>query len=276
MNYKLLTPIIGLLLMLGAHSCTNKVNDEMKRNEHFVNCDETLYGGRYASDERFDVDTTFTDDNYYSISVSHKFFAFTSFTRLYSPTGKLLLIVAGCQEACEQSGYAIEYDGERISSVRMIAGLHDEIFWESEAKEADILQDFYTESLEKAPDFTFEYSEKDILCGIKEINSPQSSIHESIECSIDECPSFWSSDLDGGGLCFFVTFKSTDHTGSSVDYLYADGRLVAELAYWRGTFIKLRTYNIYGMLVGVYNNRNIDVKQQVIDDSYEMPQWYVE
>ena len=66
-----------------------------------------------------------------------------------------------------------------------------------------------------------------------------------------------------------------DKSGSYVNYLYQDNHLLAELAYWKGTFIKARTYNRYGSLVAKYEDRSINIEEQTFWDFTEEPKWYV-
>lgn len=87
---------------------------------------------------------------------------------------------------------------------------------------------------------------------------------------------FWSSDLDGGIISFFVLLDKEKKDGSYVNYLYCNNQLIAELAYWNGTFIKARTYNYFGALVDKYTDREIDVENQAFYDFYIIPQWYIE
>lgn len=76
----------------------------------------------------------------------------------------------------------------------------------------------------------------------------------------------------------FLFFKNTKVTksGSYVNYLYQNNHLVAELAYWKGTFIKARTYNHDGCMVHQYNDRNINIEDQTFQDWEEETKWYVD
>lgn len=94
---------------------------------------------------------------------------------------------------------------------------------------------------------------------------------------IKEWGAFWESDLDGGRLGFFVMVeKSREKNGSYVNYLYCNGKLIAELAYWKGVFIKARTYNREGVMVGMYADRSIDIMKQTYGDYWTTPMWYVD
>ena len=92
--------------------------------------------------------------------------------------------------------------------------------------------------------------------------------------SIDEVPDFWVSDINGGAVLFHALYKESVTDGSSLAYLYADGQLVAELAYWKGTFIKTRTYNRYGQMIAVYNDREADPKSTAWYDRDMQTEWY--
>lgn len=267
-----------LVLFFCACSCESgrKASDEGAR-QHVVKCSKELYSGEYHQSEDFDVDTMFSDNGYYSIQVAAKPSRVACSKRLYAPDGKLLLIVGGCSESCNVCGYAIKYnDGGKVSRIWYANGLKDlnrDDYICLDDLSPDSLWQWYDALAAKDADFHFEYNKNGRLCDIKEIYSP---ICDTIEVSIEECPMFWTSDLDGGTLRFYALYKDLNHSGSSVDYLYADGKLAAELAYWKGTFIKTRTYNRYGQMVKVYDDRSIDVKEHVFYDDFENVRWYVD
>lgn len=259
-------------------SCTSK-NGESKGMQHSAECKTALYNGEYENGEEFAVDTTFTADGHFCISVNHNIFAYTEFYRLYSPEGNLLLIASGASESVCIDGYAVVYNDNKIMAIHFTGTLEDEPYGKLNSENgnnAEILKDWYDRIAKNEPEFTFEYDEHGVLSGINPIESPGYIKSGDIEVSIEECPRFWSSDLDGGGLCFFAMYKERNTEGSSQNYLYANGRLAAELAFWKGTFIKLRTYNKFGQMVGIYDDRGIDVKTQVCEDEWTRPQWYVE
>ena len=87
---------------------------------------------------------------------------------------------------------------------------------------------------------------------------------------------FWSHDIDGGVISFFVKLECQEKDGSYVDYLYVNDNLLAELAYWKGKFIKARTYNNMGALVNQYNDRNMNILDQAFYDYYSSTKWYVD
>lgn len=65
---------------------------------------------------------------------------------------------------------------------------------------------------------------------------------------------------------------------STVDYLYIDGKLAAELAYWNGVFIKALYYHD-GHYDGIDNNRDQNVLWQTFiherSSQLETP-WYID
>ena len=87
---------------------------------------------------------------------------------------------------------------------------------------------------------------------------------------------FWVSDIDGGCISFFVELIDNNIEGSSVNYLYMDNHLIAEKAYWKGTFIKARTYNYMGCMVETYTDRNINLLDQTFYDFTDTPRWYID
>ena len=53
--------------------------------------------------------------------------------------------------------------------------------------------------------------------------------------------------------------EKLDLSGSSVDLLLADNKLVTEMAYWEGVFIKSLFYSMDGRFCGISTDREIDV-----------------
>lgn len=240
---------------------------------------EQIYTPSYTSDEDdFDVTESTSPDGHKGIEVEHKHFAFTDYMALYSPHGNLEMVVAGASEACAVYGWKITYDND---------GYVTEV--------CEVIPTFY----DSDDSFTFKpnYSLAENLIRMKKVRSHSGKkivinrnedgkvmkvgnleVPYGYEAHyfISEWGPFWGSDVSGGDLCFFTIMESRDTQGSYVNYLYFEDKLIAELAYWNGVFIKWRTYNRDGVMVNQSNDRNVDIMYETYEDFNEEPIWYID
>lgn len=215
------------------------------------------------------------------IRIEHHSFPESDHYRLYSPNGNLRIIASGAQEQCGLDGYRIDYDSNgKVCKILNLGELDDEEYGKLGNSESSvtIMKRWLQRSLIEEPygqDSTFiRRNKKGNITSIRDIDIPTDY---RAKLFIKEWGPFWGSDINGGHMGFFVKVEKVKNTdGSYVDYLYCDGKLIAELAYWKGVFIKARTYNNKGVMVDMYTDRSIDVIEQAYKDNCTEPKWYVE
>ena len=215
------------------------------------------------------------------VRVEHHSFPKSELYRLYSPNGNLRIIASGAQEQCGLDGYRIDYDEKgRVCNVICLGELADEEYAKlgGEESSAKVFKRWFKHSLKNEPmgqDSTFVERDQDgNITSMRDIDIPYDY---RARLYIKEWGPFWGSDIEGGHLGFFVMVeKFRDLDGSYVNYLYCDGKLIAELAYWKGVFIKARTYNKRGVMVDTYSDRNMDVAEQAYEDFRDEKKWYVD
>lgn len=215
------------------------------------------------------------------IRIEHHSFPESDHYRLYSPNGNLRIIASGAQEQCGLDGYRIDYDSSgKVCKILNIGELDDEEYGKLGNSESSvtIMKRWLQRSLIEEPygqDSTFiRRNKKGNITSIRDIDIPTDY---RAKLFIKEWGPFWGSDINGGHMGFFIKVEKVKNTdGSYVDYLYCDGKLIAELAYWKGVFIKARTYNNKGVMVDMYTDRSIDVIEQAYKDNCTEPKWYVE
>lgn len=215
------------------------------------------------------------------VKVCPKSFPESELYQLYSPNSNLRVIASGAQEQCGLDGYRIDYDkGGRVCNVVALGELDDESYDKLSGKEpsVSIMKRWLQRSVKEMPeghDSTFIKRDRDgNITSMRDIDIPH---NYRARLYIKEWGPFWQSDIEGGHLAFFVMVeKFRDLNGSYVNYLYCNGKLLAELAYWKGTFIKARTYNSRGVMVNTYTDRSIDVMKQAYEDHESTPMWYVD
>jgi len=241
---------------------------------------ERIYeGGITAETEGFDLIEEKDADGSRCVSVEHHSFPASELYTLYSPNGNLRIIASGAQEQCGLDGYRIDYDENgRVCNVLSLGGLEDEEYGKLGDESVKVMKRWLQHSLKDEPaglDSTFIKRDRDgNITSMRGIDIPSDYRAKLI---IKEWGPFWGSDIDGGHLGFFVMVeKIRDLDGSYVNYLYCDGKLIAELAYWKGVFIKARTYNRRGVMVNMYDDRDIDITEQTYNDYWHEPKWYID
>lgn len=261
------------VLFAGCSSSKDKgLENDPKDGERIYECSI-----RESNDE-FDKTVQTSSDGYALINIEHKRFAYTDFYQLYTPNGNLCLIASGAQEACALSGWRVDYDSEgRVSKVCQLGTLDDEAYHHSTTTDhgVEIFKEWLCSSLrnDSCPTFEILRDENNEVVKVGSIEVPYGF---KARYYLSEWGNFWESDLNGGDISFFLELEDQDIEGSSVNYLYANGKLIAELAYWKGTFIKARTYNRHGVMVRQYADREMDVRERAFHDQSETPKWYVD
>lgn len=203
----------------------------------------------------------------------------TKFYTLYSPTGNLRLIAAGASEMADIYGYQISYSPKGlVDSISLLNPLGDIVEDGISKLSPSSAHDLFKQWMQSPKSILHNYVVKrDSIGKVVAIGNVIIRDDYRAKFYIQGWGPFWTSDIRGGALGIFVLQEyQGDKSGSYVNYLYQDDRLVAELAYWKGTFIKARTYNHYGCMVRQYNDRNIHIEDQAFEDWEEVPKWYVD
>ena len=268
-----------VLLSVSYYGCGDKEPDlwelDPKGGECIYEC------GITSETEGFDVIEERDDDGSSCVRVEHNSFPESELYRLYSPNGNLRIIASGAQEQCGLDGYRIDYDENgKVCNVICLGELDDDEYGKLGGEESSVkvMKRWLHHSLEEEPfgkDSIFVDRDQDgNITSMKDIDIPYDY---RARLYIKEWGPFWGSDIEGGHFGFFVMVeKYQDLNGSYVNYLYCDGKLIAELAYWKGVFIKARTYNRRGVMVDMYTDRSIDVAEQAYEDFWGERKWYVD
>lgn len=271
--------VVLVLAVIASFSCSN---DEENMWENDPKSVETIYESSITSEtEGFELIEDKDSDGSSCVRVERNSFPESELYRLYSPNGNLRVIASGTQEQCGLNGYRIDYDEKgRVCDVICLGALHDEEYRKlsEEGGSVKVMKRWLRHSMGEKPvgqDSTFICRGKD--GNITSVGGIDIPYDYRARMYIKEWGPFWESDLDGGRLGFFVMVeKSREKNGSYVNYLYCNGKLIAELAYWKGVFIKARTYNREGVMVGMYADRSIDIMKQTYGDYWTTPMWYVD
>lgn len=233
----------------------------------------------YSSDHEL---AGYTDKEGYRLVFNEELYnCLPHYYALYTPANNLKLILACCSECGELSGYKVNYETD--GSIREVVAIEDVVF--SEIEEEPFPERVTTRILKKwvkdqdleGVHYAISRDDSGIVTAIGDIDVPRGY---SASYFITEWGEFWTSDIRGGKLGFFVQLKEDDKEGrSTVDYLYYDGRLVAEHAYWNGVPIKSLSYDRDGHFMGIKDesNGNGDVLWDVWEN-YNFknpPAWYL-
>ena len=249
-----------------------EIVDPENAEQIFVGYDETELGPDF-------VRTDFTSsDNYTLTIVEHTTHASTDYCQLRTPNGNLCLVASGAQEACAITGYRIDYNPDgKVKCVSYIDYLDEDEYRNLEGKTGDveIMKRWVEASRRSDKNINFEIvrNEEGKVTKVGDVEVPDGY---TAKYFLSEWGPFWTNDIWGGCIGFFVELIDEDIEGSSVNYLYYENRLIAEKAYWKGTFIKARTYNHRGCMVETYTDRNINLLDQTYYDFSETPRWYVD
>lgn len=243
---------------------------------------ECIYkeGDTALTSESFEVIEDKDEDGSRCVVIKHHTFASSGHYRLLSPNGNLRIFASGAQEMGGLCGYRIDYDEKgRVCNVMSIGVLDDEEYRKlGKEPSVKVMKRWLEQSLKETPveqraSFICR-NDRDEIISIGGVEIPSDY---KAKYYIQEWGPFWDSDLNGGRLGFFVIVeKDNTPDGSYVNYMYCDGSLIAELAYWKGVFVKARTYNKRGVMVGLYTDRNINVANQAFCDQETNPVWYVD
>lgn len=249
---------------------------------------ETVFRSRGFHEGLVKIERT-DDDGYRLLAIVNDGSPKNELYELFTPNGNLRLIASGAQEQGGVSGYSIDYNRNgTVARVRYIGMMNDDDYSEladstrsvqAMRRWADgVMEDTGLDCCHVAADnyeecYDIVRNDKGGIISIGGIDVPYGY---DATFYLSEWGPFWLSDISGGMLAFFVRMECEDRDGSTVDYLYKDGKLLAEMAYWNGKFIKLRTYNHQGSMVGLYKDRDIDILNQAYEDYDVSPAWYVE
>lgn len=242
---------------------------------------ECIYGGDASCDSTlFKVMEEEDEDGSRCVVIEHLTSPLSEHYRLLSPNGNLRIFASGAQEACGLGGYRIDYDEKgRVCNVMSIGSLDDEEYRKiGKESSVKVMKRWLEQSLNETPAEQHTpficRNDRDEIISIGGIRIPSGY---KPKYYIREWGPFWESDLNGGHLGFFVVLENVDTAdGSYVNYMYCNGKFIAELAYWKGVFIKARTYNKMGVMVNLYTDRSIDVANQAFYDQRTNPVWYVD
>lgn len=270
---------LAIIAFIGCSESKEQVNQtedkEPIREESFANVEESS-----ILDQDFSETILKSNDGYKLLVTEHLSFADTEYYQLFSPDGNLCLVASGCQECCSLAGYTVEYNSEgKEVAVNFIGTLDDEEYQKLNVDEKDSMVDVFKKwlksSCQKQPieEFKILRDKDNEVTSIGTIEVPWGY---KAKYHLDQWGPFWTSDLSGGVISFFVTLECQQTEGSYVNYLYSNNKIIAELAYWKGTFIKARTYNRMGVMVKEYSDRDMNVLDQCFYDWSETPKWYVE
>ena len=199
--------------------------------------------------------------------------------RMNTPAENAKLILACCNQSLDLYGYKIMYNAD--GSVSDVIALHIEDDKWPEFEDAAVLKAckrWMNDSGLEYARFPISHGESGDVTSVGSIDVPSGF---SADYWIQEWGNdFWESDTRGGTLAFFVKLGEEDKEGrSTVDYLYCDGHLVAELADWNGTLIQVLYYDLDGHFMGIKEERNYDrVFQDIWDNCHNDRtfKWYLD
>lgn len=243
-----------------------------------INAEHIYENSIHKFGDEFNKLTITSEDGYCLTSISHTCSMYSELYQLYTPNGNLKLIASGSQEACAINGYSVDYNEDgTVACVNYIGMLNDDSYraLSDSTSSVQIMKKWIENSSEKqeAIRFLICRNQEKVVTKVGNIDVPSGYKAKYYLC---EWGPFWSHDIDGGVISFFVKLECQEKDGSYVDYLYVNDNLLAELAYWNGKFIKARTYNNMGALVNQYNDRNMNILDQTFYDYYSVTKWYVD
>lgn len=270
--------ILTILFMLV--SCKDGKEEVSVWGQEADNAEKIYIPSVNREDDEFEQIVEFDTDNSYCVNTRHKTFAFSEHYCLYSPKGNLRLIATSGSETCALSATIIDYDSlGRVSNVKMTGLLPEDDYRMLKSSESDQnsiqIMKRWLNTATPLVEYPIKRDSLDNVVSIGTVTVPNGY---RAKYYIDEWGPFWTSDLNGGTINFFVVLENTECVdGSYVNYMYCGNDLIAELAYWKGVFIKTRTYNNKGIMVKQYNNRDINLNHTTYYDFWtEEPKWYIE
>ena len=267
--------IFALCAMMLAAGCSGDpagLVDPENAEQIFVGNDEAESGPDFLRSE-------FTSsDNYTLTIVEHTTHASSEFCLLRTPNGNLCLIASGAQESCALSGYRIDYNSDgKVKCVSYLGRLDEDEYYKFDGNNGnvEIMKRWLETSRHSDNSINFEI-ERDEEGNVAKVGNLEVPYGFTAKYYLSQWGPFWVNDIDGGCISFFVELIDNNIEGSSVNYLYMDNHLIAEKAYWKGTFIKARTYNYMGCMVETYTDRNINLLDQTFYDFTDSPRWYID
>ncbi len=236
---------------------------------------ETIYTPTSLSENEFMINESKDNAGYVAVSIEHMKYAFTDYYALWTPANNLRFILSGCSECGELKGYKIKYDKDGAISEVIKMFCPGDVF--IQLREKDITTRLKTWAKDQSLEAEHYSIQRDEYGKVTSIGDVRAGNKQTIKYYISEWGPFWDNDVSGGVLGFFVWLIDNDKKGkSAVDYLYVDGHLIAELAYWDEVFIKALFYNREGLFYGITEDRQINILDEAfwIYDIYGSYNWY--
>lgn len=283
-NFSKTTLLIVAMLMAIFSACTNHSpanNDSIKESmwgNDPKNAEKVYSLPQKSANQDFEIASYKNPDGSITYHIFHSTFAMTEFYSLYSPAGNLRLMAAGPSEMADVYSYLISYNSKgQIDSISVLKPLGDMVADGMSKLTVKSAHDLFQQWIQNKNSIQYSYPVlRDSIGKVVAIGNVAIRDNYKTKLYIKEWGPFWTSDISGGMLGIFVLQEyQGDKSGSYVNYLYQGDHLVAELAYWKGTFIKARTYNHDGSMVHQYNDRNINVEDLTFQDWEEETKWYV-
>lgn len=283
-NFSKTTLLIVAMLMAIFSACTNHSpanNDSIKESmwgNDPKNAEKVYSLPQKSANQDFEIASYKNPDGSITYHIFHSTFAMTEFYSLYSPAGNLRLMSAGPSEMADVYSYLISYNSKgQIDSISVLKPLGDMVADGMSKLTVKSAHDLFQQWIQNKNSIQYSYSVlRDSIGKVVAIGNVAIRDNYKTKLYIKEWGPFWTSDISGGMLGIFVLQEyQGDKSGSYVNYLYQGDHLVAELAYWKGTFIKARTYNHDGSMVHQYNDRNINVEDLTFQDWGKETKWYV-
>lgn len=232
------------------------------------------------SDSAFTLTTYRNEDGSTTRSIVSNGNIMTEYYSLYSPKGNLRLLASGASEMGDVYGVMVDYDDrgavDRVSVLKTLGEMSGKE--ESGSLSMETAHDRFVQWMQAPGSIAKSYKvERDSTGAITSVGNIRTRNDYKTTVYVKEWGPFWTSDLDGGRFGIFILQEyEGEKSGSYVNYLYEEDRLIAELAYWRGVLIKVRTYNEYGIMVEQYDDRNIDLYSTTFYDYERESRWWAE
>lgn len=222
---------------------------------------EVIYSPIEINEDEFSREDLVDREGFTGRSIEHRVYASTDYCALYTPANNLKLVLAGCSECCVLNGYKVDYNKD--GSVQSVTLVNDVELPDTPGYDPRLLKSWVKDPSLEGQRFEISRNADWTVTSIGNIHVPY---NYTAKYFIKEWGPFWDSDIHGGDLGFFVLLEADEKEGrSAVDYLYVDGSLIAELAYWNGEFIKALYYNCEGQFYGIDDNRDADVIEESHD-----------
>lgn len=285
MKRNIISPIIFLAITLLMAACSMRQSADEPEDTIWGNDPtnaETVYRlpATGTADSTFSLVVYRNSDGSVTKSIVCNANDMTDHYALYSPAGNLKLLVAGPCLAGDVYGIKIDYDKSgAVNCISILKTLGD--ITGDEAREGLSMKnahDAFISWMQQPDNIDRSISvERDSTGAVTAVGNVKTRNDYKASLYIKEWGPFWTSDLDGGRFGIFTLQEyQGDKSGSYVNYLYEEDKLIAELAYWRGTLIKVRTYNRYGTMVEQYNDRDIDINATTFADFDREEKWWAD